>query len=230
MAGAAGGGVAPAGGRRPCAPQPWRLLLSLPAPPPLLPDKGRFNQVGREGGRARAWEGRGKEPAHSPPPASGCPCAPAPDPARRSLVPPSPPHPSPTLKSTSPPASCARRGPSQGAAACCARLHGPGPEVVGCRGERAVPFLVPFLVPVKVGGWSPERSFQRWIPAKLRRLTSACDLLSPPFSCSVSLFSPFPHSEGQKDKRNLPQTKAFGIVVSAPSETAPKPLNAASAM
>lgn len=36
--------------------------------------------------------------------------------------------------------------------------------------------------------------------------------------------------EGQKDKRNLPQTKAFGIVASAPLGTAPKPLNAASAM
>ncbi|KAL0600766.1 putative uncharacterized protein CCDC28A-AS1 [Plecturocebus cupreus] len=88
--------------------------------------------------------------------------------------------------------------------------------------------------PERMGGWSPERSFQRWIPAKLRRLTRACVLLSLPrfpAPCLFPLFSPTPHSsEGQKDKRNLPQTKAFGIVASAPSETVLKPLNAASAM
>ena len=48
------------------------------------PDPGAPQTV-----QARAWEGRGKEPAHSPPPASGCPCAPPPDPALGS--PPGPP-------------------------------------------------------------------------------------------------------------------------------------------
>lgn len=147
---------------------------------------------GREGGREH---GRG-EGKNRPTPR----CRPRAAPARplqirpaAPLSPPTPPRPSPTLKSTSPPASCARRGPSQGAAAaaCCARLHGPGPEAVGCRGERAGPSPGPSSSPRKgVGGWSPERSFQRWIPAKLRQLTSACDLLSPPFSCSLSLSSP----------------------------------------
>lgn len=58
-AGAAESAVAPAGGRRPCAPQPWRLRLSRrpSPPPPLLPDKGRFNQVGREGGEGASVGG-----------------------------------------------------------------------------------------------------------------------------------------------------------------------------
>ncbi|XP_010860333.1 PREDICTED: RING1 and YY1-binding protein [Bison bison bison] len=54
VAAAAGGGVAPARGRRPCAPQPWRLLLSRPPPPPpppppLLPDqKGDLTRPKRQ--------------------------------------------------------------------------------------------------------------------------------------------------------------------------------------
>lgn len=49
-------------GRRPCAPQPWRLLLSRPPPSPLRPDKGRFNQVGRAGGREQGRAARGAGP------------------------------------------------------------------------------------------------------------------------------------------------------------------------
>lgn len=115
---------------------------------------------------------------------------------------------------------------------CEAARPGPG----GCRVPVGAPRALPgpFRAPKRVGGWSPERSFQYWIPAKLRRLTSACVLLFLPLFPAPCLFpplSPTPHSsEGQKDKRNLPQTKAFGIVASAPSETALKPLNAASAM
>lgn len=154
-AGAAESAVAPAGGRRPCAPQPWRLLLSRrPPPPPLLPDKGRFNQVGREGGRTRAWEGRGKEPAHSPT-GRGLPPRTRSRSGRR--LPSRPP--SPKLKSTSPPASCARLGPSPGAvaAACCARLHGPARRRQGAGGGALSPPLVPLLVPEK-GGWVVARA------------------------------------------------------------------------
>ncbi|XP_051059837.1 RING1 and YY1-binding protein-like [Phodopus roborovskii] len=94
-------------GRRPCAPQPWRLLLSRPPPPPLRPDKGRFNQVGRAGGREQGRAARGAGPSAPPPGRPGCPPPsgsgprPAPRPRRPALAP------------TSLPASCARRGPAR---------------------------------------------------------------------------------------------------------------------
>uniref|UniRef100_G1T1U8 RING1 and YY1 binding protein n=1 Tax=Oryctolagus cuniculus TaxID=9986 RepID=G1T1U8_RABIT len=54
----------------------------------------------------------------------------------------------------------------------------------------------PFQFPGRgVGGWSRGRSFQRRIPAKLRRLTAPVFLLSLPlFPCSRSLPSPSPGS------------------------------------
>ena len=91
-----------------------------------------------------------------------------------------------------------------------------------------------------------SRPWKGWVGGRLSEVSSAGFLgnydgsPAPVFLLSLPLFpapwlfpplSPTPHSsEGQKDKQNLPQTKAFGIVASAPSETAPKPLNAVSAM
>lgn len=116
---------------------------------------------------------------------------------------------------------------------CKAIRPGPGACMVPVGAPPSLPRSL-FQSPERVGGWSLERSFQHWIPAKLRRLTRACVLLSLPRFPAPCLFPPFPptlpSSEGQKDKRNLPQTRGFGIVASAPSETVLKPLNAASAM
>ncbi|XP_021562463.1 RING1 and YY1-binding protein [Carlito syrichta] len=65
-----------------------------------------------------------------------------------------------------------------------------GAAVASPRGARKL-----LQSPKRVGGWSPERSFQRWIPAKLRRLTSACVLLSLPLFPAPCLFPPVsPHS------------------------------------
>ncbi|XP_023583673.1 RING1 and YY1-binding protein [Trichechus manatus latirostris] len=154
--------------------------------------KGDLTRWG--GGRARAGEGRGKEPAHSPLPASGCPSAPPPDPVRGSLPGP----PSLTLKSTSPPASCAA-----------AALPGAPPPV--CKpillgsGDCGVPVGAPHpftrsLPVAEKGGWVVAR-------AKFPALDS-CEITTAHqrlcfavFPRSLCLPSPFPHSPLGRPKR-----------------------------
>ena len=155
VAAAAGGGVAPARGRRPCAPQPWRLLLSRPPPPPppppppLLPDKGRFNQVGREGGREHGrGEGRSQPTPRRRPRAAPArplqirPAAPLP-------APPPAPRSSPQVRPLPAPAAALPGAPPpptvRGSTARARRLQGAG------GGARSPP-PVPPLGPEK-GGW-----------------------------------------------------------------------------
>lgn len=111
---------------------------------------------------------------------------------------------------------------------------GPGPEAAGCRWGRPVPSPGPSSSPRK--GWVGGRPSEVSSAGFLRNYDGSlapviCCLPLSPAPCLSPPLSPTPHySKGQKDKRNLPQTKAFGTVASAPSETARKPLNAASAM
>uniref|UniRef100_G1M9C4 RING1 and YY1 binding protein n=1 Tax=Ailuropoda melanoleuca TaxID=9646 RepID=G1M9C4_AILME len=189
-----GGGVAPARGRRPCAPQPWRLLLSRPPPPPppLLPDKGRFNQVGREGGREHGrGEGRSRPTPRRRPraaparplqirPAAPLPAPPAPrsSPQVRPL-----PAPAAALPGAPPPSPPAVRGSTARAR----RLQGAGGGA-------------PCPPPVRFGprkGWVGGRPSEVSSTGFLRN----CDgspapvfSVSPSFSCSLPLPSPFPHS------------------------------------
>ena len=160
-AAAAGGGVAPARGRRPCAPQPWRLLLSRPPPPPppppLLPDKGRFNQVGREGGREHGrGEGRSRPTPRRRPRAA---------PARPLQIRPAAPLPAPPAPRSSPQV---RPLPAPAAA-----LPGapPPPTVRGCtaRAQRLQGAVggAPSLSPV------PPRPRKEWVGGRPSEVSSA---------------------------------------------------------
>uniref|UniRef100_A0A1D5R743 RING1 and YY1 binding protein n=10 Tax=Boreoeutheria TaxID=1437010 RepID=A0A1D5R743_MACMU len=199
VAAAAGGGVAPARGRRPCAPQPWRLLLSRPPPPsppppppPLLPDKGRFNQVGREGGRELGrGEGRSRPTPRRRPRAA---------PARPLQIRPAAPLPAPPAPRSSPQV---RPLPAPAAALPGAPPPPPGVQgypawargLQGASGGAPFPSSLPLPVPGK-GGWVVSRA--KFPALDSCEITTAhprlCFAVSPPFSCSLPLPSLSPHS------------------------------------
>lgn len=142
-------------GRRPCAPQPWRLLLSRPPPSPLRPDKGRFNQVGRAGGREQGRAARSAGPLRAAARPSRLPAAFGIRPAARA-APPSPrarAHESARFLRPARPRVSRRR------------------QALGSRGRRGrtAPRCPPASGPGarQWGGWVVvARSFQRRIPVK----------------------------------------------------------------